>query len=161
MQPILPTSSAVSGPGFSAGPAATIARTPLDLASDLGRASHSSPAAPSATSGALLRDVQNALGQLLGGAGNQGTDKLLQMMVALLILLALLEQMNGAGERSGGQAAQLPQTSSEGSYVMMSAMTTSISIEQTSVYMATGTGSAPLMAQPGGAPAGSQIDLVG
>ncbi len=77
-----------------------------------------------------IEDVQSSVSQLLTGLGGAIDDKLLQMLIALIILSALLEQMRG---ESGGQGDALSalggrgQGGQQGGYFS----STTISIEQT------------------------------
>ena len=161
MYAVSPAANGGAGAASIPRPAATVSRTPMDLAASVGRAPAGSPIQPGAVHGAGVNGIQNAVGQMLRGLGGElANDKLLQMMIALLILLTMLEEMNGgSANRGGGQQLPGAQSGGQGSYVMMAATSTTISIEQTSVYMVAGTGPAMFTDQAGSSPSGGQLDV--
>ena len=157
------------GPIIPAGMGANPISTAPARAGGAGGLSPSQPLAPggSATNTSAIGDptrvseVFDAVTQLLRGLGGSlENDAVLKMMIALLILLALLD-----GSRDPAQAqrdsllALGSRTSQTFSAVIMTASSTTISIEQTSVYVI-GTSAAQAFDTLESTPSsGGQVDL--
>ncbi len=134
MGPILPAGIAANTASSGAARigTSTMPSQPEGVASGMSAQRTAAPSDPfrvSRVSGAVMQLLQG----LGGGLEN---DKVLQMLIALLILLALMEDSQNVGGSGGDNLLnQGSRAGGPGSWFVMTASSTTISIEQTSIYL--------------------------
>jgi hypothetical protein len=143
MGPISPVS--IGAAGASAGMATAPSR-PFDVPdTNAGRAIGKPAASGRAASSDAIATLCSALSDLLQGVGGaQENDRVLRMMIALIILLALLQSTQGTGAPEGNTLAPLglggsAQPQSVGVYsssttIMLEQTTTTISLQSMESY---------------------------
>lgn len=104
------------------------------------------------------------LSQLLSSVGDSRNDQMMRMLIGLIILMAVLQELQG-DQQGGGQranGANLLDSLGGGNYSTMTYTSTSITVEQSSVaaaYNADAGGGQASGGQAGGTQQGGQIDI--
>lgn len=109
--------------------------------------------------GQVFSEVTDLLRSIGGGVEN---DKLLRMLVALMIIMALLDRGSGTGDSTQGAGAPLDAGGDGRSqYVGIFSSSTTISIQQTSTTVVMGAGAEGFDASDGGDASGGRLDVAG
>lgn len=111
-----------------------------------------------------IDQVGGALGQLIKNLGGASLDEsTFQMLIGLIILLAILEKLQGGGESPQAALAPLSQGGGHSQFGDINVSQTSIQIEQTTTTMVFGSAEAYLSATDAEEvnTSGSSIDVAG